>query len=200
MEMDPKFQSSFIPKAPVVGNNVVEKKETTSFFGIFAMFVFSVALLALGGAFAFKKITESSIRDLETELAEAEASVDKPSIDNLIAFDKRIKAMKEIIYSHVAVSGYLAMLEDSTVSNVEFKTLKYSTPDSRGNITITMDGRAGSYGAVAEEEYVLAQNPDTVSLNFDNLSLDKSSGGVSFIFKGEFKNNLVKFRTASTTP
>ncbi len=171
----------------------MEKKKGANFFGVLATIVFLLSLLSAGGVFAYKKIVENQIVALGGEIQTAEGSLDKAGIENLSNFDKRIKAIKTLIHDHVAVSGYLKMLEASTVSNIEFKSLKYSAPAAKGQISITMDGRAGSYAAVAEEEAILLKNPDTISATFDNLSLNKDSGGVSFVLKGSFKGKLVNF-------
>jgi len=190
--MDSKFQSSFIPKSPILGSNK-EEKEKIGLLGVLATLIFTASVLSIGGTFVYKKIVQSSIDSIKSQLATAEAGVDKASINNLLDFDKRMRSIQKIVNGHVAVSGYLDMLEKNTVSGLHFNTLNYNTATAGSNVEVLMAGKAPSYAAVALQESTLLQNPNTISVSFGNLSLDKTTGGVLFNLKAVFKDSLVSF-------
>ncbi len=151
--MDSKFQSSFIPRTSVVGQTF--HKESSGPLGKLASLIFVLALLGLGGLFAYNKITERSIDGLRVELATAEAAIDKETINKLTDFNKRIKAIEVVLNRHVAVSEYLKLLGNNTITSMSYSSLKYTAMDSEKAIVAALMGVAPSYGAIAQAEKIL---------------------------------------------
>ena len=99
--------------------------------------------------------------------------------------------MKKLLDNHVAVSQYFDLLEDHTVSSVQFLDLKYNAYP--GNpISIEMRGKTSSYASVAEQETALLKNPDFSEVSFTGLALSES-GGVGFTLKAHVKEGAIKF-------
>jgi hypothetical protein len=190
--MDTKFRSSFIPKATL--SEHVEERQSTGFFGVVAIALFALSLLSTAAFFGYKMMLRSEVRNLKSQLASAEAAVDRAAINEIISFDKRLRAVKQVITQHVAISSFLAMLESTTASQVQFTDLKF-TSDPRGNISTQMGGKAKSYAVIALQEDSFVKDPNTVSANFGDLKADAKTGIVSFTFKGEFKKGLIDFRS-----
>lgn len=188
--MDTKFQSSFIPKSSVMGRGAIHEK--SSVFGTLSVIIFVISLLGTGGIFAYKKMMESSISNLQSELAAAEAAVDKAKIDELANFDNRIKSLEDILTGHVTISSYLDLLGDNMIKNLSFSSFNYSALDSEKPITATFVGVAPSYRAIAQEEAILLANPNVLSVKFADFALNKS-GGVGFKLEADFKGNEFKW-------
>lgn len=187
--MDTKFKSSFIPKTPF-GEEGAER-QGLGLFGAVAVLLFIVSLVATGGAFLYKMMLKSDIRNLQSQVSSALSAIDKQAINEIISFDKQLDSVREIMAEHVAISKYFEMLEEETVSQIQFTDLKYSAP-AEGAVIVSMNGKAKSYAAVALQEDVFLKNPNTISASFSNLKTDEKSGEVAFSFKGEFKNDLIK--------
>lgn len=188
--MDTKFKSSFIPKTAFEESGL--KREGFGFFGVLVVLVFIVSLVVSGGAFFYKMMLKSDIGNLKSQVSSALAAIDKKSVNEIVLFDKQLDSVREVLSRHVAVSQFFEMLEKDSVSQIQFMNLNFSAyPGS--NITVSMDGKARSYSAIALQEDVFIKNTDPVSVNFNNMKADPKSGEVSFSFKGEFKNKLIKF-------
>ena len=156
------------------------------------VFIFILSLVATGGVFAYKKLVERSIENLKSQVASARASLDTRSIEELLAYDNKLKSVTAIVDNHVAMTQYFEMLEESTVSKVRFKSLKYN--NLGGIMTVEMQGVASGYSTIALQEDVLLKNNDARTVIFDTMKLDKKTGSVSFTMKSEFNRNLIKFK------
>lgn len=172
-----------------------EREKHGLFFGV-AVFIFIVSIISSAGLFIYKKIVLSEVGNLGSQLASAEASLDRKSINQILLFESKLKSIKEITNNHVAISEYFKMLERNTVKELQFTSLRYNAPPG-SNISINMNGKAKSYATVALEENVFKKDPNTLSINFNNLKLNKKDGTVSFTMSGEFKNDLIKFKPPS---
>lgn len=190
MQMDSRFQSSFIPRAPVSGPALA--KSGRSGFNVLATIVFVLVLLATGGVFFYKMTINKAIASLTEEIAVAEAAADKAKIDELANFDKRLKSIDSILSQHVAVSEYLKLLSDNTLKNLSFSEFQFSTAGKNLPIKASFKGTAPSYAAIAQEESILLANPHALSLRFANFSLAKN-GAVNFSLEAEFKNDLLNW-------
>lgn len=192
--MDPKFRSSFIPKT---ANYEDERAEGgSSILSAFAVLAFILVLLSSGGLFVYNRVLRDDISNLASQLASAEASIDRKSINEILSFERRLQAIKSILGGHVAISQYFEMLEETVVSDVQFTNLKYNALDL-GKVTVEMSGKARSFASIALQEDVLKKNAHTVSAMFNDLS-DKGDGSVSFSLKAEFKPDLIKFKLPAT--
>lgn len=186
--MDPKFQSSFIPKASVVGDN--KPKEKLGLWGVVSALVFTASILFLGGVYAYKKMTLSAVSSIQADITKEQQTMDTTAINNIISFDSKIKSIRNLINNHVAVSQYFKLLENNTISDVQFLSARYNMVG--GDISIDMKGKASGYATIANQEAVLLKNKDIISPVFDGFGLD-TEGGVNFNLKFKIKDSSVKF-------
>lgn len=189
--MDSKFSSSFIPKASY--GEAGDEKQEFNFFSVVAILLFILSIFVTGGLFFYRMSLKSDNENLKSQLSTAAAAIDIKGINEIMAFEKRIASIKEILQNHVAVSEYFNLLEKNTVSKVQFTDLKYSSLRGR-NVEVQMSGKASTFGAIALQEDVFLQDPNTRSVSFNNMRSDKKTGSVAFAFKGEFKMDLIKFK------
>jgi hypothetical protein len=178
--MNTNFKSSFIPKEPTTTEQVF-KRSGSGFLGFLTATFFTVSVLAAGGLYFYKGMLKSEIQSLQSELAEAEDSIDKKTIDEMNRFSKKLAAAREIVLRHQAVTNFMNTLSSNTVSSVQLTDFGYTyAPDE---LTVQLKGRASDYGSVALQESVLYNRVSSVkTLSFENLSLD-TRGFVTFDLK-----------------
>lgn len=170
------FQSSFIPKEPVTEE--VFKKKKAGILGVIAVSIFISSLVVYAAMFAYKRIIQSDIKNLQAQLAQSEKNIDKKTIEDMSKFSKKLDLVRTIVSKHQIVSAFLESLASSTVSQVQFSQFNYTSMDN-GTLTVTMTGKAASYASVALQEDMFTKNPYFTSVSFSNLTLAEK-GLVSF--------------------
>jgi len=174
--MAPNFQSSFIPKEPVTAE--VFKKKKAGILGVLVVSLFIGAIVISIGMYVYKGIVKSDIKNLESQLAEAEKNIDKNTINEISQFNKKLVVAKAIVVKHQVVSAFLESLASSTVSSVQFTSFSYNNIE-QGKLLVALQGKATSYASVALQESVFSQNKYFKSVSFSNLTL-ADKGLVSF--------------------
>lgn len=192
--MDTKFQTSFIPKKPLVPSIGIGKSgRHVSFFSIIIIFVFLVSLLGATAVFVYEKYLTTRIANMQQSLAQAEASLDPALISEWVRLDKRIESSKEILNVHVALSSFFDILQDMTLKNVQFKNFGYIINSSQ-KINIAMDGVADSFATVALQSDEFAKKAKSIgSQLFSNIDLDRS-GNVNFRFTATLDPALILYK------
>src|SRR3989344_1246780 len=101
--MEPNFQTSFIPKKPMV----VERAEKTPSVGIFTVlsfFILLAVLLATGGLYFYKGVLAKNITQMEYDLNLAKNRFEPSKITELQLLDRRLIASTEILSKHIAIT------------------------------------------------------------------------------------------------
>ncbi len=208
--MEPKFQTSFIPKKPnVVMSGTINagapqkpKVHATSFFMAIGVMLFIVSLLALGGAYFWKYYLSDANKKFKEDLASREKQFNVQLIEQLKAINVQIDSAKSLVDKHVAFSSVFDVLQRFTISEVRFLSMDFkSSPESNGNLTIGMSGQGKNLAAVAFQSDVLA--------DLDQYGLTKvvknpllsdptleSNGSVSFGFSAEIDGESMTYKKA----
>ncbi len=175
--MTSNFQSSFIPKDPVVTEDVFKKKKAGP-VGVLAVSLFIFSIIIAGAMFVYKGLLKNEIQNIQSELAAAEKNIDKKTINELMQFSKKLNIVKSIVVKHQVVSGFLDSLASSTVKTVQFTNLSFGTL-SKDNLSVTLTGKTVNYASVALQENVFSKNKFWKNMQFSELGLlDK--GMISF--------------------
>lgn len=196
--MDTKFQTSFIPKKPVIisGANVGGAK-SFSLISFIGTFIFIVTLVASAGVFAYKNYITNSLENKRQELAQAKSSLDITLVKDLIALDARFNALRQLLNSHVAPSRFFSALESVTLRNIRFNTLKYTT-DTNGT-KIDMTGQARSYASLAAQSDKFAEIKEKVSTAlFSGLDVD-DKGNVKFNLSAMVVPQSISYKVSAET-
>lgn len=193
--MDEKFQTSFIPKKPVV-SSVDTSGSGRSLFMVISIFIFIVILILAGAVFGGKKYLSSQLARDKESFAKTQESFDTVTIDTLVKLDKRIESAKKILKSHVAVLPLFDYFESKTLKNVRFKNMKLSFLE--GNAAeITMKGEARNFSAVALQSDVFAENKSFISSMISDIDLSPT-GNVIFNFKTQVDPSMVSYGSSLT--
>src|SRR3989338_9778962 len=100
--MDQDFQTSFIPKKPMIEERA--SSSSVSLFTIVSIFIFASIILASGGLYFYKRILEKNITKMEDDLNLAQARFEPSKILQLQVLDNRLIASNEILSKHIVVS------------------------------------------------------------------------------------------------
>jgi len=159
--MEPKFQTSFIPKKSLVtGNPAINRSSghASAFFMAFAMIVFVVSLGAAGGGYAWKHILSTYQISYKTQLAERQKQFNIDLIEQLKNANVKIDIAKQLLQNHVAFSGIFDIISRFTIEKVRFTNLSLTMPAAPGaDMNISMSGYGNSLSSVAFQSDVLSQ-------------------------------------------
>lgn len=183
--MEPKFQSSFIPKGPHA-NTFIPKPPTSSRSGgggvlsFVATLIFITAVVLAGGVFGYKTYLKYSINRMGADLEQARATLQPEVITELTSLSKRIVAAREIVSKHQVLTPFFRFLETSTPVGVRFSAMNYASTIS--GLELTMNGQARGYASLALLSDILNRSGNFKEITFSDLRLN-DRGEVSFSFK-----------------
>jgi hypothetical protein len=196
--MDQNFQTSFIPKKPIVKESA-KPARAVSFFLIASIFVLFAALLATGGLFFYKGIVAKSITDMQTTLQLAQNRFEPAKIAELQLLDKRLRASSQILSKHITIIPVFSALEQLTEKTVRYTKFSYDIgTDKNPAINIRMSGIAIGYRAIALQSDLYAKNKNLIDPVFSNLTLD-NTGNVVFDLDFSVDPAFVNYKQALLT-
>lgn len=182
--METKFQTSFIPKKPVVEER--RNNSSISLFLLLSIIVFLVSIGLGGWIFIQKDLLIKNIESAEEVIKSNQGAFELDTIESMIRLDSRIKIAKDLLASHVSISPIFSFLEDKTLKSVRFKTFNFTSAgkDESGasTIKVTMTGQAKDFKTIAlQAEEFGNVNYRNIIKNpvFSDLNLT-SDGSVSF--------------------
>jgi len=177
--MEQDFQTSFIPKKPIVPERAVATKPVGSLLVVALLILFTV-LIAAGGLYFYKGLTQKKKESMEKNLLVAQARFEPARIAELQVLDKRLRAGAEILANHIAVTPIFEALQALTLKTVRFTNFSFELGEDRSiPIRVAMSGMAVGYRSIALQSDLLAKNKSFLEPIFSNLTLDKS-GNVLF--------------------
>jgi hypothetical protein len=204
--MEPKFQTSFIPKKPVAqsGSAVISKpshKGMSSVFMSVAVFLFIASLLALGGAFLWKQYLTQAQVDEKKQLADREKAFDTNLIETLKAENVKIDSSRKVLQGHIASSAIFDIIGRLTSEHVRFLSFDFTAPASaKDGMKISLQGYGSNLPAVAFQSDVLGsleqyglrkivKNPVLTEPSFD------TTGNVSFGFSATVDPSALNYES-----
>src|SRR3989344_7774705 len=177
--MEPNFQTSFIPKKPMVKEHVASSRPI-GFLTVISIFVLFTLLLVSGGLYFYKTIVTKNIIKMENTLSLAKNRFEPSKITELQILDERLNASSEILSKHIAISPIFQALQAITMKTVRFTKFNYDfggVVDDKVNVK--MSGAAKGYSFLALQSDLFAENKNFIEPIFSNLSLDLN-GNVIF--------------------
>jgi hypothetical protein len=194
--MEPKFQSSFIPKAPIVSSSTaapISRPRTTNIFAIAATIIFLITLAVSGAELIYKNILTNQVAEADQALNRARSEFQPEKIKELVGANDKIILSKKLLDKHIVVSEVLALLEALTIKKMRFENFSYE--EKAGESTIIMDGVAQNYNALAEQEHAFLDSKFIKNPDFSNFTLD-DNGNVKVKFFAELDPTLVLYKQA----
>lgn len=177
--MEQNFQTSFIPKKPIVEEhyNVSQPISLLTVIAIFALFTVG---LSTGALYFYKGIATKNLDKMKADLSKAEKRFEPSKISDLQVLDKRINASNQILSKHIAISPIFQALQEITMKSVRFTKFDYDfSGDKNSRINVKMSGVTLGYSHLALQSDLFAQNKNFIDPVFSNLALNES-GNVIF--------------------
>ncbi len=195
--MEQNFQTSFIPKKPIIEERVVASRPI-GLLTILAIFFLFVVLLGTGGLYFYKGVVEKSIADSKSTLDKDKDRFEPSKITELTVLDKRLQASKEILAKHISVSPIFKMLGDITMKSVRFTRFGYDVNQDNSKVLVKMSGLAVGYRSVALQSDLFSQNKNFIDPVFSNLTLD-NNGNVLFDLDFSVDSSVVNYKQTLST-
>lgn len=195
--MQPTFQTSFIPKKPIVtdansGSSSGVVRET-NVLSLVATIVFVVTLLVSGGIFGYKIILHKQIAQADADINTARSAFQVDKIKELIDANDRIMSSKVLLERHVTLSKLLYLFQDLTVKRLRLLKLTYS--NKAGVPTVSVQAEALSYNALADQSNIFAQSDYLKNNQFFNFILGEN-GNVKVDFVSAVDTSLISYKKA----
>lgn len=193
MDFGTQPHASFIPKKPLAPNTPsAYERRNIPLFTLIALIIFIVAVGLGGGIFVYQKYLEKDLADKKVALEKARSAFEPVLIEELHRLDKRIEHAKNLLANHDALSTFFDLLEQSTLQNVQFKTLNLLSTADGGKMTINMLGAARSYASVALQSDLFNKTKGIKDPVFSQLNLD-NTGSVSFAINANLDRDVFKY-------
>jgi len=174
--MDQNFQTSFIPKKPMIEQTIVAKRPIGLLL-IISISIFLTIILVSVGVYFYKDFLTKSVIKMESDLNLAKNRFEPSKISQLKTLDKRLRSGNEILSKHIVISPIFEALQILTMKTLRYTKFSY---DLTGNkITVKMSGQAIGYRSIALQADLFKKNKNLIDPSFSNLSLD-DKGNVLF--------------------
>ncbi len=197
--MDQNFQTSFIPKKPIVEERAVGARPI-GLFTILSIFVLIAVLAITGGMFLYKGVVVRNTKSMKASLVQAENRFEPSKIAELQNLDKRLNAASEVLKEHITVAPIFNKLQELTMKTVRYNRFGYETsmlPDSK--VAVHLTGQAIGYRSIALQADLFTADEQLIDPIFSNLVLD-DKGNVSFDLNFYVDRTFVNYKqTLQTT-
>jgi hypothetical protein len=191
--MEQNFQTSFIPKKPIVKKRVSSSRPV-GLLTVLSIFIFFTVLLASAGLYFYKGVVEKNINAMENNLNIAKNRFEPSKIAELELLGKRLKASNDILSGHVAVTPIFEVLQLITMKTVRYLDFDYNFDSKEGsNVVVKMNGMADGYRSVALQSDLFAKNKNLIEPIFSNLTLD-DDGNVLFDLEFSVDPTFVNYK------
>jgi len=177
--MEQNFQTSFIPKKPLVKERVTTS-QPIGMLTIIPLIIFFGMIIAGAGLYFYKGSLAQSLTQMENDLNLARNRFEDDKISQLQLLDKRLRASSSVLNNHVTVSPIFQALQEVTMKSVRYTRFDYSiTGTDTPEIKVTMAGQTTNYKSIALQSELFAKKKFFIDPVFSNLSLDEK-GNVMF--------------------
>lgn len=178
--MEQNFQTSFIPKKPMVKEYSSAGPRPIGFLTIISLFLLFTVLLTSGGLYFYKGIMAKNIATMKSNLNLAQNRFEPTKIKELQLLDRRLTAANQILSKHIAISPIFEALQAVTMKNVRYTKFSYDFEDGKdAKIKVKMSGVTLGYNFLALQSDLFGQNKNFIDPVFSNLALSEN-GNVTF--------------------
>ncbi len=190
--METNFQTSFIPKKPLVPERAV-KSRPIGLLTFISIIIFLTAVVAAGALYIYKGVLQNSLTQMQNDLELAKNRFDPSQISQLNTLDRRLSAASTVLGQHISISPIFQALQDVTLKSISYDKFGYTT-GSGGNqaVTVQLSGVAADYASVALQSDLFAKDKFFIDPVFSNLSLD-NSGKVNFDLQFSVDSGTVNY-------
>jgi hypothetical protein len=166
---------------------------------LIGLVLFLVSVLLAGAAFAYNQYFAGQVSSESAQLTEAEQQFQPATIMTLEQLNERIDAGQTLLAQHINAAALFSALAQATLSSVSFSSFEMD-PDGSGSFSLSLNGEAASYQALALESDALTGSGVFTAPAFSDVSLD-STGQVTFTLSATVPASALLFSsTLSSLP
>lgn len=198
--METKFQTSFIPKKPIMQEN----KITTgvSLFLLISIIIFLISSGIAGWVYLEKGRLINSITEQKDIINKNKDSLNKDSvsIEKFVELNTRIETSKSLLSRHISVAPLFGFLGERVLKNVRFNSFVFSAAgteaSSAGKIKVDISGKALDWRTMAAQADEISKSEWKSIITepkISNLSL-ASDGSVVFSLSASLNPNFVTYK------
>lgn len=197
--METKFQTSFIPKKPVVQE--IRTTSGISLFLLIAILIFIVSVGVAGWVFFEKGNLVKKIEENKDIIEVNKKAFETQTIESMLRLDSRIKVAGDLLSKHTAMSEVFEFLGARTLKNVRFKNFNFTISNidsSASGVKVEMSGQAKDFRTVASqaEEFGRVEFRNIIrEPEFSDLNLTQD-GSVSFAFSAFIVPEFISYSSA----
>ncbi len=192
--MPPKFQSSFIPKGPLVSglNPTIGKvSRPHDLLAILAKGAFALSVVAAILATGYKFYINYSIKEMSAEIERAREELAQGPVGELISLNDRISSASTLVSEHRVVSPIFAFFEAKTPRAVRLNRFEFDMAGKGPALTVS--GLAQGYSALAFFAETVYKEPNFREPVFSNIALD-TRGNVTFNLTTKIDPTLISYQ------
>jgi hypothetical protein len=192
--MDQNFQTSFIPKKPII-----EKRATSSrpvgIFTIISFLIFFSILVASAGLYLYKGIITKKISSMKTSLELSKHKFEDTKISQLQLLDRRLRGSTDILSKHISVVPIFKVLESVTMKNIRYTKFSYTVnTEKETKINVKLSGQADGYRPIAlQSDLFTTKGKSLIDPVFSNLVLN-DKGSVMFELSFSVDPSFVNYK------
>lgn len=198
--MENSFQTSFIPKKPIVNNGGLSGgKKTTSIFMVISVLIIVLSGLAAGGLYFYKGTLEANKNELYSSLMKVKESFDEKTIAELDSYDKKSTVVRQILDQHKVLSPLFEAINEYTLTSIQYTKFDHTLV---GDIfTVSMSGTARDYKSISLQADTYVKNKPEMFKNlvFSNLTKDKNNY-VTFNVEFSLDPNILLYKNNISSP
>lgn len=177
--MEQNFETSFIPKKPIVRDEQ-KVKRPVGLLTVISVLIFGTMVLSGGGLYFYKNDLEKKIAGKQEDIRIAKNQFETERIQLLETLGRRLSSARTILDKHIALTPIFEELSKITRKQVSYTEFDYDFDQEKGgDILVHLKGVAKGYREVALQADLFSQNKNFKEPIFSNLSLDEQ-GGVIF--------------------
>lgn len=178
--MDLKFQSSFIPRQPIISQGG-PRLAHVNLISVIAIIIFIITIGLIGAVLIAKTILNRNLVSLDAQIVEAKNSFELSTIGDLKRESIRIRVAEELLANHIAFSKFLELLNQSTFEKVSYENLTY-TKNEDGSIEISLSGLVSDFNTLVLQAGLFKSTPGIINPVFSSFSIDEESIGFDLSF------------------
>ncbi len=194
--MENSFQTSFIPKKPILAGNTpasTTSSSGTNLFMVVAVFVFITMIVGAAGLYVYKNYyLIKNKEELSANLSKIRGSFEKDTIAELELYDKRTGVAKEVLEGHKILSPLFETLNSLTLKSIQFNKFEHTT--IKDVFSVKMSGVARDYKSIALQAEVFNSPKGKMfkDVIFSNLTKNKNNF-VTFDLEFTVDSNLLSY-------
>ena len=194
-----KYTTSFIPKKPVVVPNAGYSKtpSSSSVFALIGLLIFFVSIAAASGVYVWEKQVKNTIEKQFASLDKTRQEFDDSTISAATRLNDRIIALNELLENHKSPSEALALLEETVLTTVGFKSLTYST-EASGAIRLRAVGVAKGFSSIILQSREMGDTGKLRDVVFTDTQ-PAEGGFVSFALNSLLEEKVVLYKNKFKT-